>query len=678
MARSISNTVYLASPQKGVDGRTTLAGERAPVITDGRIGDFWIDTRTDEQRLYGPKNAAGWPDLGLIKGNRGWTPVFGVVTDGSRRVQQVIDWQGGEGTKPAIGKYVGPTGLVDTAAAAVDIRGPEGPEMIIDGLTPAVADISDATQLPVADAGDDNEKRTVVEVFDLGAVLDRRSVAHAQASNVRAAISRIRIGQLVYERVNAQPNIEGKFRTLDRWTADGDSDSANGGWWRLATGESRDFVLTLTVGPSGDYPTLNDALRAASVLGAPRFKGGGVSTEIKLLSGFVMAEQVIVNGVDLGYIKITSEAAEVSVTFSALVTDVPDMDGANWRPVFSANNGVLPTIGCKFRVSAGSGGIANGILLINGARATVLPGCGVEDAPGRGAMLQGGAHLIANGATFRNSTRHNLFVENGSKVTGAQMNLDRDVANVGAFGNVFIFENSFAELRGSTIQNANASAVEVRDASVAVLRECNMSGATLRGLWVYRASNVDAKACIIENVGERALYTQHGGLIDATECQITNSGGYAIYAQFGSKIIAELADITTTGATAVYAETGSEIDITGAVLSLASNITAVYAEKGGRVSATGISAINCDIGVRTAHGGYISAAGSTLTGCTTAGAQASGGELHISGSNCRKSVGVDGSSDIRAFNGAIINSVGATGGKNVAVNTVSSSGVIFA
>lgn len=248
MARQLSNPVYLASPEKGVDGRTTLAGARAPVITDGRIGDFWLDTRTDEQRLYGPKNAAGWPDLGLIKGNRGWTPVFGAVVDGFRRVQRVTDWQGGEGPKPAVGKYVGATGLVDDIADAIDIRGPEGPEMIIDGLTAATTAAADSTQLPVAEPGDDNAKRTIVEIFDIGSVLDRTSVAHAAATTVRESIKRIRtqyraptfsdagtfIGGATYTRVNSEPAHPGKFRTLDRWTAEGDSDSVNGGWWELA------------------------------------------------------------------------------------------------------------------------------------------------------------------------------------------------------------------------------------------------------------------------------------------------------------------------------------------------------------------------------------------------------------------------------------------------------------
>ena len=245
MARALSNPVRLSSPEKGVDGRTTLAGARAPTITDGRIGDFWVDT--DAKKLYGPKNAAGWPDNGLIKGDKGWAPVFGVVSDGQRRVQRVVDWQGGEGTKPATGQYVGATGLVSDIADAVDIRGPEGPEMIIDNLDAAAEDIADDTQMPVAEAESDNEKRTVIEVFDLGGRLDRLSVAHAEASSVRKNIKRLRVqfhdpdytdgstlqGGASYRRVNAEPDHDAKLRTLDRWTAEGESDSENGGWWEL-------------------------------------------------------------------------------------------------------------------------------------------------------------------------------------------------------------------------------------------------------------------------------------------------------------------------------------------------------------------------------------------------------------------------------------------------------------
>lgn len=61
-----------------------------------------------------------------VAGEKGWSPVFGLVTDGDRRVLQLVDWIGGEGTKPATGQYIGPTGLVATAAEGVDLRGSSG------------------------------------------------------------------------------------------------------------------------------------------------------------------------------------------------------------------------------------------------------------------------------------------------------------------------------------------------------------------------------------------------------------------------------------------------------------------------------------------------------------------------------------------------------------------------
>jgi hypothetical protein len=58
----------------------------------------------------------------------GWTPVFSVVTDGERRVLQVLSWTGGSGTPPDSGLYVSASGLTADIAEAIDIRGAEGPQ----------------------------------------------------------------------------------------------------------------------------------------------------------------------------------------------------------------------------------------------------------------------------------------------------------------------------------------------------------------------------------------------------------------------------------------------------------------------------------------------------------------------------------------------------------------------
>lgn len=65
-------------------------------------------------------------DAGGGFGIGGWTPILALISDDGRIVQQVADWTGGTGEKPAVGMYVGPDGLVDSAAQAVDVKGDAG------------------------------------------------------------------------------------------------------------------------------------------------------------------------------------------------------------------------------------------------------------------------------------------------------------------------------------------------------------------------------------------------------------------------------------------------------------------------------------------------------------------------------------------------------------------------
>lgn len=75
-------------------------------------------------------------------GDDGWTPILAVVSDGERRVLQVVDWTGGTGTKPATGLYVGATGLEVDITDGVDIRGAAGANGT-NGWSPILAIVSD-------------------------------------------------------------------------------------------------------------------------------------------------------------------------------------------------------------------------------------------------------------------------------------------------------------------------------------------------------------------------------------------------------------------------------------------------------------------------------------------------------------------------------------------------------
>jgi hypothetical protein len=98
--------------------------------------------------LDGQPGLNGQPGLDGEDGLNGWTPILAVVSDGERRVQQVIDWTGGTGEKPGTGMFVGPTGFVSLLADGVDIRGASGEAsggttlnpLIVEGLNASLAD----------------------------------------------------------------------------------------------------------------------------------------------------------------------------------------------------------------------------------------------------------------------------------------------------------------------------------------------------------------------------------------------------------------------------------------------------------------------------------------------------------------------------------------------------------
>ncbi|MCF7787771.1 MAG: hypothetical protein K9N47_16700 [Prosthecobacter sp.] len=57
----------------------------------------------------------------------GWSPLFGIVSDGERRLLQLTSWVGGTGDEPqGSGYYLGDAGLVANIGDAVDVRGTSG------------------------------------------------------------------------------------------------------------------------------------------------------------------------------------------------------------------------------------------------------------------------------------------------------------------------------------------------------------------------------------------------------------------------------------------------------------------------------------------------------------------------------------------------------------------------
>ena len=80
--------------------------------------------------------------------NRGWSPQTAGVPDGERVVDQIVGWEGGYGTRPPTGQYIGPNGWVSDIADGTDTRGPKGEDgksENIDDVRSNIEQINDLT-----------------------------------------------------------------------------------------------------------------------------------------------------------------------------------------------------------------------------------------------------------------------------------------------------------------------------------------------------------------------------------------------------------------------------------------------------------------------------------------------------------------------------------------------------
>lgn len=160
--------------------------------------------------------------------------------------------------------------------------------------------------------------------------------------------------------------------------------------------------ITYRVGPTGDYQTINAALEAiGSKIHA--YREFGVLVTLELQTGFVMSEQVIVRGINLGWVTITS-ASGTTITRSALIHPVgtEDLYNTTSYPVFAAIRGaVLPRIGALFTMdTSGTSSQRDFLICSGGSKAIILNNCGVSDAARWGVFASGGAIVEAAGASL--------------------------------------------------------------------------------------------------------------------------------------------------------------------------------------------------------------------------------------------------------------------------------------
>ena len=201
--------------------------------------------------------------------------------------------------------------------------------------------------------------------------------------------------------------------------------------------------VTLKVGSGEQFTTINAALGYAVKKYYPIFLSGGTKPRvtIQLQAGFVMAEQVLVESLDLSWITITGVDAETVINRSALTT----YWGESYPAFGVMNGGFLPIIGQLFNMdTSGAASGKHGILAFSNSRAIVLGGCGVKNAGTHGIFAVYGSTINAGGANASGAGTNGICAYNGSTINA-------NGANASGAGT-----NGILAYRGSLI-NANGA-----------------------------------------------------------------------------------------------------------------------------------------------------------------------------------------------------------------------------
>ena len=430
--------------------------------------------------------------------------------------------------------------------------------------------------------------------------------------------------------------------------------------------------ILVTVGAGGDYPTIKAALEYLSKL-QPVYDFAGITATINLLSGFVMAEQVLVRGLDLGWITITGADAETTITNTALTTDFTTADyGSNSYPAFGVSKGgVLPRIDQRFRFDvANTYSNKQGIMAVGaGSSADVLAGAGVNDAGTHGIIASRGSTINAEGADASGAGANGIIADDVSTVNAA----GADASGAGYYG---IFARG-----GSTINASSADASGAGNNGISAFRsstinaeEANASGAEIYGISAVTGSTVNAAGADASGAGTYGIFADNGSTINADTANASSAGKFGIFADDGSTINAEEANASVAGTNGIVADNGSTINADGADASGAEN-HGIYANDGSTISAASASASGAGSrGIYAYRGSTINADGADATGAGINGILASrGSTINADGADASGAIAIG----IYAASGSTINADGATGTLSQSTNTVTRNGIIF-
>lgn len=250
---------------------------------------------------------------------------------------------------------------------------------------------------------------------------------------------------------------------------------------------------TINIGASGVFTNLNDAvdyvIQTSSITESVTFN---------LLAGFIMSEQILIDGLDLSEITITSADAEVVAVRSALTTSIgPEFFGAHF-PLFGVTNGgTLPVIDCLFNMDAsGTATNRDGIYGSLGSTVIVLTGGGIKNAGFIGCLGHKGVTMALAGAIFDNALDRGIWARDNCNVDFE----GGSAIDTGLTG--FQCHNSIGSAKDATLTGNAVYGLRSRSGSIVEATGANCSNSGTASVNLFENSHLNAPDLIGDDSGD--------------------------------------------------------------------------------------------------------------------------------------------------------------------------------
>ena len=233
---------------------------------------------------------------------------------------------------------------------------------------------------------------------------------------------------------------------------------------------------TKTVGSGGDFATLNLAINWCK-----KVIPNGYKVTLQLMAGFVMAEQILLENLDLGFVTISSVDATVMVTSSAINTVF-----IVGKPIFGGIDSTMPMIDVYFKLdNIASLNLISGVNLEGmTSYCRINTNKGFEDLNFRPIFCWRGARIRANGFVAKNCKGGIQASDNGEILA-----LSCNMTTIYLTTNVFAYKGAKINVSSAILTTVGLSNIEC-DSSEIISTYATCSGATYKDVVVTESGIV--------------------------------------------------------------------------------------------------------------------------------------------------------------------------------------------